>query len=199
MSSPAPRLAWIDNLRTLVILLVVNMHACVTYSHVGGWYLKEAPEPPMAVKVVFVFRQGHLQAFFMGLLFFLSGVFAHRSFERRGPGPFLRERCIRLGLPSLLYMLVIQPFILYTSCSAIRRFPIGLRSPCSTAGICRRAGFSAATGRCGSLWRCWRSARPWWRAARGGKLARRTRNPPQGLLAQLRCWRLAPCSWLRHF
>ena len=36
MPSPASRFAWIDNLRTLVIVLVVNMHACVTYSHVGG-------------------------------------------------------------------------------------------------------------------------------------------------------------------
>lgn len=62
---------------------------------------------------MFVFWQGHLQAFFMGLLFFLSGVFAHRSLARRGPGPFLRERLIRLGLPALLYMLVIQPFMVY--------------------------------------------------------------------------------------
>ena len=33
------RMAWVDNLRTAMIILVVNMHACVTYSHVGGWFL----------------------------------------------------------------------------------------------------------------------------------------------------------------
>jgi hypothetical protein len=32
------RIAWIDNLRALLIVLVVNMHACVTYSHIGRWY-----------------------------------------------------------------------------------------------------------------------------------------------------------------
>ncbi len=110
---PVSRLAWIDNLRTLMIVLVVNMHACVTYGHIGSWYRMEEPEPGLPVKIVFIFWQAHLQAFFMGLLFFLAGVFAHHSLERRGPGAFLRERGRRLGLPSLLYMLVIHPFMVY--------------------------------------------------------------------------------------
>jgi peptidoglycan/LPS O-acetylase OafA/YrhL len=112
-SPSSSRLAWVDNLRTLMIVLVVNMHACVTYSHVGGWYRMEGPEPPTPVKIAFIFWQGHLQAFFMGFLFFLAGVFAHHSLERRGPGSFLRERGRRLGLPSLLYMVLINPLILY--------------------------------------------------------------------------------------
>jgi len=96
-----------------MIVLVVNMHACVTYSHVGGWYRMEAPEPAMPTKIVFMFWQGHLQAFFMGLLFFIAGVFAHQSLERRGLKAFLRERARRLGLPALLYMLVIHPFMIF--------------------------------------------------------------------------------------
>ena len=113
MAASANRLAWIDNLRTLVIVLVVNMHACVTYSHVGSWYVNEEPEPGMPVKIAFVFWQGHLQAFFMGLMFFLAGIFAHRSLARRGPGPFVRDRLVRLGLPALLYMVVLHPFMVY--------------------------------------------------------------------------------------
>ena len=95
-----------------MIVLVVNMHACVTASHVGDWYTLVDPEPPMGVKVWFIFWQGHLQAFFMGLLFFLAGCFTHGSLARRGPGPFLLERGRRLGLPALFYMLVLHPFIL---------------------------------------------------------------------------------------
>ncbi|HEU0039615.1 MAG TPA: acyltransferase family protein, partial [Verrucomicrobiae bacterium] len=108
-----PRIAWIDNLRTLLIVLVVNMHACVTYSHVGSWYRMENPEPALPAKMAFILWQGHLQAFFMGLLFFLAGVFAHPSLERRGPGAFLHERARRLGLPSLLFMLLVHPFMVY--------------------------------------------------------------------------------------
>jgi peptidoglycan/LPS O-acetylase OafA/YrhL len=48
----------------------------------------------------------------MGLLFFLSAYFAAGSLARRGPGSFARERLVRLGLPALLYMLLIHPFIL---------------------------------------------------------------------------------------
>lgn len=94
-----------------MVLLVVNMHACVTYSHVGGWYYKDSPEPGLGVKLPFLYWQGHLQAFFMGLLFFLAGVFAHGACLRRGPAGFVRERLLRLGAPAALYMLLIQPFI----------------------------------------------------------------------------------------
>ena len=101
-TSTPSRFAWVDNLRTLMIVLVVNMHACVTYSHVGSWYRMEGAEPAMPVKIAFIFWQGHLQAFFMGLLFFLAGFFAQHSLERRGTRSFLQERWRRLGLPSLL-------------------------------------------------------------------------------------------------
>ena len=110
-TSPA-RLPWIDHLRTLIIALVVNLHACVTYSHVGDWYFMSEPEPTLAEKVPFILWEGHLQSFFMGLLFFISAYFAHGSLARRGPGRFVRERLGRLGLPALLYMLVLHPFIL---------------------------------------------------------------------------------------
>jgi glucan biosynthesis protein C len=112
MSLPKSRLPWVDNLRTLAIMLVVCMHACVTYSHVGDWYLMSAQEPAPPVKAVFIVWQGHLQAFFMGLLFFLAGYFAHASLAKRGPAGFMRERLVRLGLPTLFFMLVIHPFVL---------------------------------------------------------------------------------------
>jgi len=121
MSLPSPaerpgaaaRLAWVDQLRTLMIVLVVNMHACVTYSHVGSWYLNEGPDPPRHIKIAFVFWQSHLQSFFMGILFLVAGYFAHGSLERRGPAGFVRERLMRLGLPTLLYMLVLGALILF--------------------------------------------------------------------------------------
>ena len=110
--SVSSRLPWVDHLRTFAIVLVVNMHACVTYSHVGSWYYMSDREPSLATKLPFILWQAHLQSFFMGLLFFIAGYFAHGSLDRRGAGSFVRERLFRLGLPTLLYMLVIHPFIL---------------------------------------------------------------------------------------
>jgi glucans biosynthesis protein C len=109
----AVRLAWIDQLRTLIIVLVINMHACVTYSHLGSWYVNEPPEPSGPAKLVFLFWQGHLQSFFMGTLFLIAGYFAQGSLERRGPWGFVRERLVRLGMPTLLYMLALHPLIVF--------------------------------------------------------------------------------------
>jgi glucan biosynthesis protein C len=49
----------------------------------------------------------------MGLLFFLAGVFAHRALKKRGPGGFMKERFLRLGVASIFYMVFIQPVIVY--------------------------------------------------------------------------------------
>ncbi|MEO7598486.1 MAG: acyltransferase family protein [Opitutus sp.] len=108
----SPRVPWIDHLRTLVILLVVNVHACVTYSHVGDWYSMSEHEPTLKEKIPFIVWEGHLQSFFMGVLFFISGYFAAGSLRRKGSAAFIKERLVRLGLPALFYMLVIHPFIL---------------------------------------------------------------------------------------
>ena len=107
------RLAFIDNLRWVMIVLVVSMHAAVTYSHLGSWYFMEDPKPGLAVKIVFATYQTYLQAFFMGLLFFVAGYFVPDAFDRKGPARFLRDRAIRLGIPTLFFMLVIQPVVVY--------------------------------------------------------------------------------------
>ena len=111
MTQPAARLQWIDHLRTLVIVLVVTQHACVTYSHVGSWYVMSASEPGRIAKLLFIVWQAHMQSFFMGLMFFLAGHFAEKSLARRSPGAFLRESLLRLGGPVLFFAAAIHPFI----------------------------------------------------------------------------------------
>jgi glucans biosynthesis protein C len=114
-SSPRtrPRLDFVDNLRWVMIVLVVSMHAAVTYSHVGSWYFMEDPKPSTPVLAIFATYQIFLQAFFMGLLFFLAGYFVPGALSRRGVSGFVRERLVRLGLPSLFFMLVVQPLTVF--------------------------------------------------------------------------------------
>jgi glucans biosynthesis protein C len=113
VTSSQERLAFIDNLRWVVIVFVVSMHAAVTYSHVGSWYFMEDPKPGPAVLAIFATYQAFLQAFFMGLLFFIAGYFIPEAFNRKGFGRFLRDRAMRLGVPALIFMLVIQPVTVY--------------------------------------------------------------------------------------
>jgi peptidoglycan/LPS O-acetylase OafA/YrhL len=112
-TSPGNRLDFIDNLRWVMIVLVVSMHAAVTYSHIGSWYFMEDPKPGTAVMAVFATYQCFLQAFFMGLLFLIAGYFVPPAFDRKGFGGFIRDRAFRLGLPSLFYMLLIHPVTVY--------------------------------------------------------------------------------------
>jgi len=49
----------------------------------------------------------------MAALFFIAGYFAAASFDRKGFAAFVRDRVLRLGVPTLLYMLVIGPLTQY--------------------------------------------------------------------------------------
>ena len=49
----------------------------------------------------------------MGLLFLIAGYFVPESYDRKGPARFLRDRAVRLGIPTLIYMLIINPAIEY--------------------------------------------------------------------------------------
>ena len=107
------RLAFIDNIRWTMILLVLSMHASDTYSPFGSWYYTDRGEPGFGTIITFALYQTFLQAFFMALLFFIAGYFAAPAFDRKGPLRFSRDRFVRLGLPTLLYMLLIGPLTQY--------------------------------------------------------------------------------------
>jgi glucan biosynthesis protein C len=115
MSIPAgapaakPRLAYIDNIRWTVIAMVVLVHACVTYSGLGSWYYKEPAVLDLGARLVFWMYSIFSQAFFMGLLFFVAAVFIPASYDKKGFGRFLGDRAFRLGIPALVFMLILDP------------------------------------------------------------------------------------------
>jgi glucans biosynthesis protein C len=108
-TKPKPRLYFIDNLRWLMIIFVVIMHANVTYGMFGDWYYVEEADLDMFQNFYFAMYGTFTQAYFMGLLFFIAGYFVPSSFDRKGFGIFTKERAIRLGIPSLIYMLILHP------------------------------------------------------------------------------------------
>jgi peptidoglycan/LPS O-acetylase OafA/YrhL len=104
-----PRLYFIDNLRWLMIIFVVLMHVNVTYGMIGGWYYIEKTKLDLFQTIYFGMYGSFTQAYFMGLLFFIAGYFVPSSFDRKGFKMFTKERCIRLGIPTITYMLLIHP------------------------------------------------------------------------------------------
>jgi peptidoglycan/LPS O-acetylase OafA/YrhL len=107
------RLLFIDNIRWSMIILVLSMHAADTYSPFGNWYYVDRQAAGFGTALLFGIYQSFLQAFFMAALFFIAGYFAAASFDRKGFSAFARDRLLRLGVPTLVYMFVIGPLTQY--------------------------------------------------------------------------------------
>ncbi len=106
------RLFFIDNLRILLIVLVVLHHLAITYGAPGSWYYIEG-QPDMIATILFSLFVAINQAFFMGFFFMISGYFTPGSFDKKGALPFFRDRLLRLGIPLLFYVIFIDPLINY--------------------------------------------------------------------------------------
>ncbi|WP_151485284.1 acyltransferase family protein [Streptomyces albicerus] len=119
--SPAPaahRLAWLDNLRIALTVLVVVHHAVQPYGPADWWYVEGQPRTGALATLSAV--DG---AFFMSLFFFASAVFVPGSYDRRGARAFLTGRLLRLGVPLLVGALTIVPGLMYAYYVHYRGYP----------------------------------------------------------------------------
>ena len=113
----------LDNLRALVILLVLSFHSVLAYLQ----FLPAAPFPfdrPPYMWRAFPIVDSHRwfgfdlycawqDVFLMSLFFFLSGLFVWPSLGRKGTASFLHGRILRLGLPFVLVVAILMPPTLY--------------------------------------------------------------------------------------
>lgn len=105
------RLAYIDNLRILLTALVILLHLSIGYGAPGDWYYNEQGSLSTVSEIVLTLFVALNQAFFMGFFFMVSSYFSPASLDRKGSGPYLRDRFRRLGIPILVYALVVNPLL----------------------------------------------------------------------------------------
>lgn len=112
-STPAgtPRTAWLDNVRVWLTVLVLAHHAALTYSDLPLWPYWEQPRDPSSVALDALVAVN--QAWFMGLFFLVAGYFVPSSVDRHGVGGFVRGRLLRLGVPYVLFALLLSPVFRY--------------------------------------------------------------------------------------
>lgn len=185
--APAERLTFIDNVRWAMIVLVLGMHAAVTYSPLGSWYYREHPKVGLGDTLFFATFQGLLQGFFMALLFFVAGYFAASSMDAKGPRAFLAGRLYRLGLPTLLFVAIIGPVTEYF---VAHSWHTQASFAHEMALYVTRGRFLSGTG---PMWFCaalliFSGAYAAWRAAKPGRLSAASRGggaitPAQVVLA----------------
>lgn len=114
------RNAALDRARTFITLLVLANHSVVAYTQFGRFY----PNHYLwsTAPIVDTQRWGGFNAltlfndaFFMSLMFLLSGLFVWPSLKRKGITHFLRDRALRLGLPFLAAIFILMPIAYYAS------------------------------------------------------------------------------------
>lgn len=105
----APRLYFVDHLRAMLVILVVLHHIALVYGASAPFYYVEPPfDEPIAFKALLIFVLFN-QAWFMGAFFLLAGYFTPGSFDRKGARTFIRERLVRLGIPLLIFLFLLNP------------------------------------------------------------------------------------------
>ncbi|MGD1953471.1 MAG: acyltransferase family protein [Leptolyngbyaceae cyanobacterium] len=107
--TPTTRLVFLDNLRVVLTSLVVAHHAAQPYGPTGGAWPLFNPDRAVILGPFFAVNA----AFFMGLFFFIAGYLTPAAYDRKGPQRFLWIRFQRLGIPLVVFSLVVFPPVLY--------------------------------------------------------------------------------------
>ncbi|MBO9586756.1 MAG: acyltransferase [Flavobacterium sp.] len=111
-SESSKKLLYIDNIKVLLIILVVLHHTFIAYSASEGWYYNEQTNI-LGARIFATAIISINQSFFMGYFFLLAAYFTGPSYSRKGAFKFIKDRLIRLGIPLLFYSFILTPFMCY--------------------------------------------------------------------------------------
>ncbi|MBT8408001.1 MAG: acyltransferase family protein, partial [Alphaproteobacteria bacterium] len=105
MALETEKLHFVQWIRVLLTSLVVGLHGAQPYGPTGGAW---AVSDPANSDWLFIFLSINA-AFLMGFFFFIAAYFIEASYDRKGPGAFLKGRLVRLGIPLAFAALVFLP------------------------------------------------------------------------------------------
>ncbi len=95
-----------DNLRVIVVFLVVVLHAIISYMEYAPpwWYVLDGQR-----SIVFTYMVLLIDVPIMQIMFFLAGYFAWTSLAKRGPAKFFTDKIRRIGIPWAIGVLLLAP------------------------------------------------------------------------------------------
>ena len=104
------RVLFFDQIRALMIALVIAIHV-VPLAFTSGWIGVRVPttgSPDAFFVVAGSFFAYFCNTFFMCMLFLISGYFVPRSVHKKGIARYLKDRLLRIGVPFLVGLLLIN-------------------------------------------------------------------------------------------
>jgi glucan biosynthesis protein C len=111
-NNKGPRILFIDNIRILLICLVITTHSAVTYGGAGSWYFKDIGTDAFAPAILTMINSLN-QSFFMGFFLLIAAYFIPGSLSRKGPARYVHDRLVRLGIPLVVWVVGIGPMLVY--------------------------------------------------------------------------------------
>ena len=127
----AGRLSYLDNLKVVLIAAVIVAHAVLGYaSTVEVWTYTEFREVTLdqATEVVLIVLASPIGFFLMALLFLVAGLLTPSSYDRKGGRRFVRDRLLRLGVPFVAYVFLLQPSLTYGLLRSVGEAPGSFRA-----------------------------------------------------------------------
>ena len=110
------RLLYLDNLKAVLIALIIAMHAALGYVGIlEAWTysgLRETTLHPV-VEMLLLVALSPFGFFLIALLFLVAGLLTPGSHDRKGGRRFVLDRLLRLGVPFALYVFLVQPALVY--------------------------------------------------------------------------------------
>jgi glucan biosynthesis protein C len=106
------RIFYIDNIRIVLIALVVLHHLAITFGGPGGWYYIENKPDSFSVFPLSMFLATN-QSFFMGMFYLISAYFTAISLKNKSTWSFLKSRLVRLGIPLLFFYFILSPLTIF--------------------------------------------------------------------------------------
>ena len=127
VATPArkPRLRYSDNLRIVLISMVVLLHLAISYGAIGDWSYDEKVPESMASGIALTLYTTIAQSFTLAFFYMISSYFNPAAYDRKGPWAFLKDKLKRLGIPLLFYWAVLKPLlvIVIRACEGLPLLP----------------------------------------------------------------------------
>ncbi|NIK59219.1 acyltransferase family protein [Kribbella shirazensis] len=110
------RRSYLDNLKVVLIAAIIALHGVLGYAGiVEAWTYSELREVTLApvVEVALLVLASPFGFFLIALLFLVAGLLTPSSYDRKDAKRFVADRLLRLGVPFVVYVFLIQPTLVY--------------------------------------------------------------------------------------
>ncbi|QBR93210.1 acyltransferase family protein [Nocardioides euryhalodurans] len=105
---------WVDTLRVVLISGVIVVHTATAYvTDFAGYYYDDERVTSSGLSIALALPALMGGVFGLGPLFVVAGWFSVRSMVRRGAAGFVGSRLLRLGVPLVFFLLVVNPLADY--------------------------------------------------------------------------------------